>query len=65
MDVLDLVEGDTVLVRFQGACVDCFASSGATFFYIQHVLRTRVHASLVVHSEIRPEATETTCPEGV
>ena len=65
IEVLDLIEGNKVQVRFQGACVECFASSGSTFFYIQHVLRTRVHNSLVVYLASCPEATGTILPDGV
>ena len=48
IEILDLIEGNKVRIRFQGACVDCMGSSGSTFAYIQHLLKQEVHQSLEV-----------------
>ncbi len=48
IQVLDLINGNEVLIAYQGSCTSCFSATGTTLSYIQQVLRGRVHPSLVV-----------------
>ena len=48
VDVLDLVDGKELRIAYQGNCVSCFASVGATLSYIQEVVRAKVHPDIVV-----------------
>ena len=42
------VDGKTVRVQYQGACGSCPSSTSGTLFYIESVLRSRVHPELEV-----------------
>lgn len=48
IQVLDLINGNEVLIAYQGSCTSCFSATGTTLSYIQQVLRGKVHPSLVV-----------------
>lgn len=48
IQVLDLMNGNEVLIAYQGSCTTCFSATGTTLSYIQQVLRGKVHPSLVV-----------------
>ena len=48
IQVLDLINGHEVLIAYQGSCTSCFSATGTTLSYIQQVLRSKVHPSLVV-----------------
>lgn len=48
IQVLDLINGNEVLITYQGSCTSCFSATGTTLSYIQQVLRGKVHPSLVV-----------------
>lgn len=48
IQVLDLINGNEVLIVYQGSCTSCFSATGTTLSYIQQVLRGKVHPSLVV-----------------
>jgi NifU-like protein len=48
IQVIDLVNGNEVLIAYQGSCTSCFSATGTTLSYIQQVLRGKVHPSLVV-----------------
>lgn len=46
--ILDLINGNEVIIAYQGSCTSCFSATGTTLSYIQQVLRGKVHPSLVV-----------------
>ena len=46
--ILDLINGNEVIIAYQGSCTSCFAATGTTLSYIQQVLRGKVHPSLIV-----------------
>lgn len=48
IQILDLINGNEVLIVYQGSCTSCFSATGTTLSYIQQVLRGKVHPSLVV-----------------
>ncbi len=48
VQILDLVNGQEVRILYQGSCTSCFSATGTTLSYIQHVLKSKVHPSLVV-----------------
>lgn len=48
VEVLNLLNGREVIIAYQGSCTSCFAATGTTLSYIQHVLRAKVHPDLIV-----------------
>jgi len=48
IDVLDLINGNEVLIAYKGSCTSCFSATGTTLSFIQQALRGKVHPSLVV-----------------
>lgn len=48
IQVIDLINANEVLIAYQGSCTSCFSATGTTLSYIQHVLRSKVHPSLIV-----------------
>lgn len=46
-----------VRISYEGACTSCHASTGSTLSAIQHILKARLHPSLIVVPEISPETT--------
>lgn len=48
IQVMDLINEHELLIAYQGSCTSCFSATGTTLSYIQHVLRSKVHPSLVV-----------------
>ncbi len=46
--ILDLINGNELLIAYQGSCTSCFSATGTTLSYIQQVLRGKVHPSLIV-----------------
>jgi len=46
--IIDLINGNELLIAYQGSCTSCFAATGSTLSYIQHVLRSKVHPQLQV-----------------
>ncbi len=48
VEVLRLQNTFEVIIGYQGSCTSCMSSVGATLSYIQHILRQKVHADLVV-----------------
>lgn len=48
VNLLSIQEGKEVLIQYTGACATCFSSTGATLSFIQHILRSKVHASIIV-----------------
>jgi len=47
IEVVD-IEGDTVKIAYQGACVGCPMALQGTLSFIQQVLQSKVHSSLTV-----------------
>jgi len=47
LEVVDL-KSNTLYIRYMGTCTSCPSSVGGTLSYIQHILSTKVHSSLVV-----------------
>jgi NifU-like protein len=52
VEIVDLVNGNELLIAYKGSCTSCMSSVGATLSTIQQILRNRVHPSLVVTPEI-------------
>ncbi|MBI3212075.1 MAG: NifU family protein [Simkania negevensis] len=52
LEVLDLKHDTEVLIAYQGACVSCPSSTGATLDAIQHILQTKIHSALVVKPDL-------------
>jgi NifU-like protein len=52
MELLGLKNGNTVLIRYQGACANCGAASGGTLYYIESQLQQKVYYNLNVEPEI-------------
>ena len=48
VDVLDLVKGNEVSIAYQGACASCPMALFGTLGFIQQVISTKIHSSLVV-----------------
>lgn len=48
VDFLDLKDNKEVHIAYKGSCTSCMSSVGATLSFIQKVLRSKVHADLVV-----------------
>jgi NifU-like protein len=49
--VLNLVEGNKVIIAYQGSCTSCYSSIGSTLSYIQQILRNKVHPTLSVEPD--------------
>lgn len=61
LEILDLVDGNRLKIRFQGACAGCGSAMGGTLFYIEDELKNNVYYNLVVEPEdpldnINPDA---------
>jgi NifU-like protein len=48
VDVVDLVNGTEVTILYRGACATCHMALYGTLGFIQQVLTTKVHPSLIV-----------------
>ncbi len=48
VDILDLVNGSQVTIAYRGACASCPMALYGTLGFIQQVLSSKVHSSLVV-----------------
>ncbi len=48
VEIIELEEGDRLIIAYQGACAFCFAATGATLSYIQQTLNKNVSSSIVV-----------------
>ena len=58
VQVVDLVDGSQVLISYTGACASCHMALFGTLSFIQQVLTTKVHSSLVAQP-VWPEETRT------
>jgi NifU-like protein len=52
IQVIDLINGNEVLITYQGSCTSCFSATGTTLSYIQQVLKGKVHPSLTVTPDL-------------
>jgi len=52
LEVLSIKNGNTLLIRYQGACAGCGAASGGTLYYIEDRLRQNVYYDLTVEPEM-------------
>jgi NifU-like protein len=48
VEVINLLEGQQLIISYQGNCTSCYSSTGATLSYIQQVLRAKVHPNIEV-----------------
>lgn len=46
--VLDLIDGNEVVIAYEGACTTCHASTGSTLNAIQQILRNKIFPDLIV-----------------
>ena len=53
VEVLDLIGGTEVLIAYRGACAGCPMALFGTLGFIQQVLSTKVHSSLVVTPKLQ------------
>ena len=52
IEVIDLIQGQEVLIAYKGSCTSCFSATGTTLSYIQQVLRAKVHPNLHVTPDL-------------
>ena len=48
VQVLDVVDGEKVMIQYQGACGSCGSSLGSTLSFIEQALRKEIHNELIV-----------------
>ncbi|MEC7641563.1 MAG: NifU family protein [Nitrospinota bacterium] len=48
VEVVDIIEGQKVVIQYQGACGSCGSSVGGTLSFIEQALRTNIYKELVV-----------------
>ncbi|MCL2207101.1 MAG: NifU family protein [Fibromonadales bacterium] len=53
LEVLGIKDGNTVVIRYHGACAGCGAASGGTLYYIGDQLQQHVYYGLMVEPEIQ------------
>jgi NifU-like protein len=46
--VLDVVDGEKVMIQYQGACGSCGSSLGATLSFMEQAIRKEIHNELIV-----------------
>lgn len=51
LDIIDIIDGREILIRYLGNCSSCFSGVGATLQFIQETLKNRVHPGL----EVKPQ----------
>jgi len=61
LDILELKNGTRLIIRYQGACSGCGASTGGTLIFIENQLREFVYYNL----SVEPEATDFGVPPGM
>jgi len=52
LDILELKNGTVLVIRYQGACSGCGASTGGTLIFIENQLRENVYYNLSVEPEM-------------
>ncbi|MFQ5449344.1 MAG: NifU family protein [Nitrospinaceae bacterium] len=48
VEVLDVVDGEKVMIQYQGACGSCGSSLGATLSFMEKILRDEIYNELIV-----------------
>ena len=48
VQVLDVIDGEKVMIQYQGACGSCGSSLGATLSFMEQALRKEIHNELIV-----------------
>jgi NifU-like protein len=48
VEILDITDGEKILIQYQGACGSCGSSLGATLSFIEQTLRKHIYNELVV-----------------
>ncbi len=48
VQVLDVVEGETIMIQYQGACGSCGSSLGSTLSFMEQALRKDIYNELIV-----------------
>lgn len=49
---VDALQGEKLVIIYQGNCVSCFSAVGATLSYIQQVIKAKVHPDLTVEPKM-------------
>lgn len=52
VDIIDVIDGSEILIRYLGNCSSCFSGVGATLQYMQETLQNRIHPDLKVKPQI-------------
>jgi NifU-like protein len=52
MEVLDIKDEKTVIIRYNGACAGCGAAGEGTLYYIENQLQQHVHYDLTVEPDL-------------
>jgi NifU-like protein len=48
VEVLDVVDGEKIMIQYQGACGSCGSSLGATLSFMEQALRNEIYNELIV-----------------
>ena len=48
VEVVDIIDGQKIIIQYQGACGSCGSSIGGTLSFIEQALRTNIYKELVV-----------------
>jgi len=48
VEILDVVDGEKIIVQYQGACGSCGSSLGATLSFMEQALRNEIYNELIV-----------------
>jgi NifU-like protein len=48
VQILDVIDGEKVMIQYQGACGSCGSSLGATLSFMEQALRKEIHNELIV-----------------
>jgi NifU-like protein len=48
VQVLDVVEGEKIMIQYQGACGSCGSSLGSTLSFMEQALRKDIYNELIV-----------------
>jgi NifU-like protein len=50
--IIDLLNGNEVIIAYEGACTTCHSATGSTLSAIQHILKNKIHPDLFVTPEL-------------
>lgn len=48
VEILDVIDGEKILIQYQGACGSCGSSLGATLSFMEQILRKDIYNELIV-----------------